>query len=345
MRMPANGLGKRRIGVLGAGSWGTALAQLLAAKGHDVDLWCFEAEVKEEIERRRENSAFLPGFRLSERITACNEFDRVVVGKDLLVVVVPSHVFRSTVQQAAPDVGSETVVVTATKGIEAKTHMTMTAILREVIPQVPEQRICALSGPSFAREVANQVPTLVTVACPSLETAATVQGVFATSYFRVYTNHDPIGVELAGAVKNVMAIAAGISDGLLLGSNTRAALVTRGLVEIRRLGLRLGADPRTFTGLAGMGDLVLTCTDEQSRNHTVGRKIGQGMKLQQILSHMRMVAEGVNTARSVYNLSRELGVEMPIAHQVYRILHEDLDPRKALHELMTRVLKHEMDET
>ena len=210
-------------------------------------------------------------------------------------------------------------------------------------PIFRKKKLTVLSGPSFAKEVAAQAPTVVTVAGKDPQIAELVQHVFATPYFRVYTNDDVLGVELGGAVKNVIAIASGILDGLGLGLNTRAALITRGLTEIRRLGINLGAQPRTFTGLAGVGDLILTCTGTLSRNYTVGKKIGRGMTLEAILGEMKMVAEGVKTARSVYNLSRKRGVEMPISHAIYHVLHEGLDPQKALHQLMTRDLKHELD--
>lgn len=220
----------------------------------------------------------------------------------------------------------------------------MSGVLREILHDTPEDYFAVLSGPSFAREVAGKIPTVVAVAAKDQNVAGFIQHVFATRYFRVYTNNDMIGVELGGAVKNVIAIASGTIEGLGLGLNARAALITRGLTEIRRLGLRLGANPRTFAGIAGVGDLVLTCTGDVSRNYTVGKKMGEGMKLNEILSEMRMVAEGVKTAKSVYNLSRKLGVEMPICHEVYRILYEDLPPKEAVHRLMTRTLKHELDE-
>ncbi|MFC1895037.1 NAD(P)H-dependent glycerol-3-phosphate dehydrogenase [Thermodesulfobacteriota bacterium] len=333
-----------RIGVLGAGSWGTALSQHLARKGYTLDLLVHEPDVKDQIQQLKENKSFFPGVKLSERIVASNDGETVVGNKNFIVVVVPSHVLRETASRVAPFVSKDAIVVSASKGIEIKTHLTMSGVLREVFGHVSPERIGALSGPSFAREVARGLPTLVTVAFTSQELAETAQEVFATPSFRVYTNQDLMGVELGGSVKNVMAIAAGISDGLGLGSNTRAALITRGLTEIRRLGVHLGADPRTFSGLAGVGDLVLTCTDDQSRNHTLGKKIGRGMKLDEILAEMRMVAEGVRTARSLYNLSRNVGVEMPIALQVYRILYEGVEPMKALRSLMTRSLRDELEE-
>ena len=220
----------------------------------------------------------------------------------------------------------------------------MSGVLREIFHEISEDSFAVLSGPSFAREVVRKVPTVVAVASKNQKVADFVQHIFATPYFRVYTNNDMIGVELGGSVKNVIAIASGITDGLGLGLNTRAALITRGLTEIRRLGLKLGANPRTFAGIAGVGDLVLTCTGDLSRNHTVGKKIGEGMKLNEILSEMRMVAEGVKTAKSVYNLSRKLGVEMPISHEVYHVLYDDIPPKEAVHRLMTRDLKQELDE-
>jgi glycerol-3-phosphate dehydrogenase (NAD(P)+) len=333
-----------KIGVVGAGSWGTALANLLGLKGFKIDLWIFEKEVKEQIETFAENKIFLPDFPLSSNLRPYNDMARVVSGKELVLIVVPSHVMRETVQKMSAHLSEETIVVSASKGIENKTHLTMSAVLKEVLPVISESSFAALSGPSFAREVAKEFPTVVTVASKDERVARYVQHVFATPYFRVYTSDDVVGVELGGAVKNVIAIAAGIIDGLGLGLNTRAALITRGLAEIRRLGTKLGANPHTFAGPAGVGDLVLTCTGSLSRNHTVGKKIGQGMKLTEILSEMRMVAEGVKTAKSVYNLSNKLGVDMPIAHEVYHILYEDIAPIEAVRRLMTRDLKNELDD-
>ncbi len=345
MRMKNNiNINDTRIGVVGAGSWGTALANLLGLKGFKIEHWVYEKEVKEQIQEHRENKVFLPGFSLSPNLFPSNDLAEVVSDKDLLLIVVPSHVMRETSHKMADYVSKETIIVSASKGIENKTHLTMSGVLKETLPEIPEGHFAVLSGPSFAREVAMNVPTLVTVASEDKKVASFVQHVFATPSFRVYTNDDMIGVELGGSVKNVIAIAAGIIDGLGLGLNTRAALITRGLTEIRRLGVKLGANPRTFTGLAGVGDLLLTCTGDLSRNHTVGKKIGEGKKLKEILSEMRMVAEGVKTAKSVYNLSRKLGVEMPISHKIYHILYDDLSPKEAVHMLMTRDLKQELDE-
>ena len=333
------------IGVVGGGSWGTALANLLASKGYSINLWVFEKEVKDQIIQSGENKMFLPDIKLSANIHPTNELAEAVLGKNLVVVVVPSHLMRAVTSKMTNAVSKDAIIVTASKGIENKTHLTMTGVLKETLVDIPHDRFVTLSGPSFAREVARNLPTLVTVACEELEVAAFVQQVFVSPYFRVYTSEDVIGVELGGSLKNVLAIGAGMVDGLQLGLNARAALITRGMTEIRRLGLKLGANPRTFTGLAGIGDLILTCTGDLSRNHTVGVKIGRGEKVSDILSQMRMVAEGVKTARSVYNLSRKLNVDMPIFHEAYRILYEDFSPKEAIYRLMTRDLKQELDET
>jgi len=333
-----------KIAVVGAGSWGTAIGDLLGSKGYPVSLWAFEKEVEDHIQKFHENKIFLPHHKLSSNISASNDLVEVITDKDLVVVVVPSHVMRNVIKEMARHLSDSVILISASKGIEQKTHLTMSGVIKENLPDVDEDRLAVISGPSFAKEVAQKIPTSVTVACKNPECAALVQHLFATPYFRVYSSDDIIGVELGGSVKNVIAIAAGITDGLGLGLNTRAALITRGMTEIRRLGLHLGANPRTFTGLAGFGDLVLTCTGNLSRNYTVGIKLGRGQKLQEILAEMRMVAEGIKTAKSVYNFSRKLGVEMPICHEVYRILYKDLAPQKAVHRLMTRTLKQELDE-
>ena len=333
-----------RVGVVGGGSWGTALANLLAGKGYTVDWWVFEEDLCRQLEQSLENTIFLPGVKLSENLRPTNDLVKAVAGKDLVLVVVPSHVMRQVTQQLTGHIEPHAILVSASKGIENETLLTMSGIISQTLSGIDEDRLAVLSGPSFAREVAQGLPTVVTVASKAIECAQKVQHVFVTPRFRVYTHDDVLGVELGGSVKNVIAIAAGIVDGMGLGLNTRAALITRGMTEIRRLGLAMGAHPRTFTGLAGIGDLVLTCTGDLSRNHTVGKKIGQGLKLKNVLADMRMVAEGVKTARSVYSLSLRLNVEMPICQAIYRILHEDLSPRDALFQLMTRDLKSELDE-
>ncbi|MFH2060760.1 MAG: NAD(P)H-dependent glycerol-3-phosphate dehydrogenase [Pseudomonadota bacterium] len=334
---------KTRIGVVGAGAWGTALAKLLADKGFSLDFWAFETEVKEQIESVRENKIFLPNVKLPQNIRPTNNLKIAVKDKDLVLVVVPSHCMRDVAGQMKAFVNSDTIVVTASKGIENKTHMTMTQILAQKIDHLPEDHFVVLSGPSFAKEVANQVPTAVAVASITREVGEYVQKIFSCPCFRVYINDDPVGTQIGGAMKNVLAIAAGICDGMKMGLNPRAALITRGLTEMNRLGKKLGADPLTLSGLAGVGDLLLTCTGDLSRNYTVGKQIGQGKKLDEIISEMRMVAEGVKTTRSVYNLSKKLGIDLPICNEVYHVLFENYKIEEIVDRLMNRVLKHEFD--
>ncbi|MBW2367483.1 MAG: NAD(P)-dependent glycerol-3-phosphate dehydrogenase [Deltaproteobacteria bacterium] len=329
------------IAVIGGGSWGTALANLLGENGYPVDLWVYEPEVKEQIASKRKNEWFLPGIPLSDNITPSNDLGDVVTGKKIVLLVVPSHVMRETAGKMATFLSPGATLISASKGIENVTHLTMSGVLKEVLPGVTDDQLVILSGPSFAKEVGKKVPSAVTVASKNLERARLVQTMFSNPYFRAYTHADVIGVELGGAVKNVIALAAGVIDGLQLGLNTRAAMITRGLAEIKRLGSQLGADPETFSGLSGVGDLILTATGDLSRNHTVGKKIGQGHTLGEILSDMQMVAEGVKTAKSVFNLSRKIDVEMPICHAIYHVLYDGLSAKTALQQLMTRDLKEE----
>ena len=334
---------KKEIGVIGAGSWGTALANLLAEKGYAVTLWVFEPDLCEILKRERENPVYLPKFILSENIKPTTSFAEVCLDKDIVVSVTPSHVVRSVISQTLPYLPDKSIIVSASKGIESDSLMTMSHVLKEVLPGKLHKTLVYLSGPSFAKEIIQKTPTAVAVASENMEAAGIVQEVFATSYFRVYTNSDVIGVELGGAVKNVIAIAAGVSDGLGFGYNTRAALITRGLAEISRLGVKMGANPLTFSGLAGLGDLVLTCTSDLSRNRSVGFRLGRGIKLKEILNEMKMVAEGVKTTKAVYRISKKLDVEMPITEQIYRLLYEDKPAKDVVTELMTRDLKCEMD--
>lgn len=331
----------RKIGVIGAGSWGTTLADLLAKRGHDVTLWAYESELVAEMRATRINSLFLPGIALSPALAFTNDLVAAVGGKELILCVVPTHVLRGVIRQALPAVPADAVIVSATKGIELDTLQAVSQIYEDLLPPDLYRRFAVLSGPSFAREVAQEMPTAVVAAAADEAIARQVQEIFTTPLFRVYTNSDVIGVELGGALKNVIAIAAGIVDGLGFGHNTRAALITRGLAEITRLGLAMGARSETFAGLAGMGDLVLTCTGDLSRNRTVGVQLGQGLTLTTILGRMRMVAEGVKTAESTFRLAGKLGVEMPITEQVYRVLYEDKPARDAVIELMARDLKPE----
>jgi len=330
-----------RIGVIGAGSWGTTLANLLAKKGLEVTLWAYEAELVTAMGTRRENPLFLPGVTLAPGLSVTNELRDAVEGKELILLASPSQVMRGVVTQVAPFLRPGVTLVNASKGIELDTFMTIDQVCATVLPPEVARRFCVLSGPSFAREVALEMPTAVVAAAADLAVATAVQRLFTTDYFRVYTNSDVVGVEIGGALKNVIAVAAGISDGLGFGYNTRAALITRGLAEMTRLGAAMGANSGTFAGLAGMGDLVLTCTGDLSRNRTVGVRLGKGELLADILGDMRMVAEGVKTAESAWRLARRVGVEMPITEKVYQILHEDKPARQAVLELMTRDLKAE----
>ncbi|WP_298038069.1 NAD(P)H-dependent glycerol-3-phosphate dehydrogenase [uncultured Desulfuromonas sp.] len=329
------------IGVIGAGSWGTTLADLLARKGYPVSLWAFEPELAEGMERSRENDLYLPGFVLAENLSVTSDLAGAVSGKEMLVLVSPSQVMRRVMEGAASHIGPDTLIVSASKGIENDTLLPMSDVLEAVLPEGLSGQLAFLSGPSFAREVAAGMPTAVVAASSDAGVARRVQEAFNTDCFRVYTGDDVVGVELGGALKNVVALAAGVCDGLGFGYNSRAALITRGLAEMTRLGVAMGARPETFAGLAGMGDLVLTCTGDLSRNRTVGMELGRGRKLDDILAGMQMVAEGVKTTLSAYQLARKLGVEVPITEQMYSILYEDKDPRQAVSDLMLRRLKSE----
>jgi glycerol-3-phosphate dehydrogenase (NAD(P)+) len=332
---------ERQIGVIGAGSWGTTLANLLAKKGFNLTLWVYEDALIQPIATKRENPLYLPEVNLSQNITPTNSLKEVCEHKDLLISVLPSQVVRQVIKKTCPYLSPQVKLVSATKGIENNTLLTMSKVLREVLTLKNGKRVAILSGPSFAFEVSKEIPTAVTIASESQELAKEVQHIFSTPYLRVYTNPDVIGVELGGALKNIIAIAAGISDGLGFGYNTRAALITRGLAEISRLALKLGANPITLSGLAGLGDLILTCTGELSRNRSVGIKLGKGMALTHILEDMRMVAEGIKTTKSAYDLSKKMKVEMPITEQVYCILYHNKKPKEAVTELMERDLKVE----
>jgi glycerol-3-phosphate dehydrogenase (NAD(P)+) len=330
-----------KIAVIGGGSWGTALAGHLANKGHDTLLWAYEPELVEEINSGHSNSLFLPGIRLHESLTCTGSLQEAVSGRGIVLLVTPVQVMRSVLKQLASHLSPDAVVANASKGIELETLLSVSQICSELLGEQVLSRYVALSGPTFAREVAMELPSLIVAASRNQESAARIQAALSDSSLRVYTNSDVTGVELGGAVKNVIAIAAGICDGLGFGHNARAALITRGLAEMNRLGQVMGAQASTFAGLAGMGDLVLTCTGDLSRNRTVGFKLGQGQRLADILSEMRMVAEGVKSAESVYLLARRLEVEMPIVEKTYQILHEDKPAKQAVMELMARDLKAE----
>ncbi|MEY2733071.1 MAG: hypothetical protein RL340_130 [Gemmatimonadota bacterium] len=327
-----------RCAVIGAGAWGTALANLLAENGHETLLWAYEPEVADAIAERHENTRFLAGVTLHPALQATDELQEATAGAELIVFASPSHALRRVAQEAASGIAAGVPLVVATKGIEAERFALMTDVVAEEVPGHP---VVALSGPSFALEVAQHLPTALVAACADLAVAQLVQRTLSTSAFRVYTQRDVVGVELGGALKNVMAVATGIADGLALGYNARAALITRGLAEMTRLGVALGADPLTFAGLAGVGDLVLTCTGSLSRNRQVGLAIGEGATLAEVLAGRDTVAEGVATTASAHALATREGVEMPIVAAVHRVLFERQPARWALVELMTRDLKEE----
>jgi len=329
------------IGVIGAGAWGTALALLLAGKGHDVALWMYEKDLAEETARTRENRVYLPGFILPANIAVTSRLEAAVTGKQYILSVAPSHTVRALSAAFAPHLADNAVIISASKGIEIDTLKPLSDVLRETLPPRFHRRLCFLSGPSFAKEVAQNMPTAVALASNDPEVGKLAQQVLSAPSFRVYTNPDVIGVELGGSVKNVIAIAAGVLEGLGFGHNTMAALITRGLAEMARLGVAMGAYPATFSGLAGMGDLVLTCTGGLSRNRTLGVRLGRGERLEDILRGAATVAEGVRTTKAARDLAKRHHVEMPVVEEVYRILYEGKDPRQALRDLMTRELKDE----
>jgi glycerol-3-phosphate dehydrogenase (NAD(P)+) len=328
-----------RVAVVGAGNWGTALANLLAHKNYDVTIWSFEPDVADAINTQHQNPKYLRGIELNPALRATGDLREAVADRNWIISVSPAQHVRRVLQQAKDFLARDAIVVSASKGIEIASLKTMDAVLAEVTGGLPAPTF--LSGPSFAFEVARDLPTAVTVASHDAESAARTQQLFQAPRFRVYTTADVIGVELGGALKNVIAVAAGMVVGLGLGHNALAALITRGLAEMARLGTALGADPVTFSGLAGMGDLILTCTGELSRNRSVGVALGQGRSLQEILAGMQMVAEGVDTARAAHALAQKAGIEMPIVAQVHGVLFENRSAREALETLMLREPKPE----
>jgi glycerol-3-phosphate dehydrogenase (NAD(P)+) len=333
-----------KVAVIGAGSWGTAIAGVLAGKGLQTVLWGHNEEHVAVLKTDRENKRYLPGHTFSEFLEIEADLKEAATGADVVCMVVPSHGYRAVFEKLIPYLKTGASIVSAVKGIENNSLMTMTQVMRDTLGSAQTAKnltLSVLSGPSFAKEVAQGLPTLVTVGCDELEKAVFLQNVFVSERFRVYAAQDMIGLEISAALKNIVAIAAGISDGLGYGLNSRAALITRGLAEITRMGVAMGADPVTFSGLSGIGDLVLTCTGDLSRNRTVGLKLGQGKKLSQILNEMEMVAEGVKTTKSVHDLVSKMEVEMPILDQVYQILYKEKECSKAVSDLLTRDLKVE----
>ena len=335
----------QRIAVIGAGAWGTALADSFAETGHEVMLWVFEADLCARMASHGENDLYLPGIALHENLRFTSDLaEAASAGQDVLVSVMPSHVVRAVWTKLAAWVHEETLVASATKGVEEKTLALPTRIITECIGATggAERALACLSGPTFARELAERKPTAITAASEDPGVAHAIQEMLSAPNFRIYTGADPVGAQLGGALKNVIALAAGVADGMELGLNARAALIVRGLAEIARLGVAMGGRAETFAGLAGMGDLVLTCTGDLSRNRTVGVRLGQGEPLQKILESMTAVAEGVSTAPAAVGLADEYGVEMPICREVHAVLFEGRNPGDAVQDLMARPLRAEL---
>ena len=330
-----------KISVLGAGGWGTTLAILLHYNGHNVTLWEYKKSYAKELIKKRINTDYLPGIKIPKEILITHDIEESTEDKNLIVLAVPSQFLRGVVKGISYHRIEDAILVSVSKGIEKNTLMTMSQMLKDVFPHLNENQIGVISGPSHAEEVSQRVPTAVVAASIDIETSKTIQTAFMTSYFRIYASTDILGVELGGAFKNIIAIGAGIIDGAGFGDNTKAAIMTRGVAEISRLGLAMGARPETFAGLSGMGDLIVTCMSRHSRNRYVGEQIGKGKTLKEILKSMEQVAEGVETTRSAKQLAAKNDIETPITNEVYKILYEDKDPVKATTDLMTRDMKTE----
>lgn len=331
------------VAVIGAGSYGTCLAFLLASAGHDVMLWARGEAFADELQRTRVNQAYLPGFTLPAAVTVTAELERAVRGRKIIVGVTPSHAIRDVLGRAAAWLDPDVVVVNASKGLEESTLQTIEEVYRDIFPPAIAARATYLSGPTFAAEIAGGMPSAIVLAGRDPEATRFVQRQISTDRFRTYSSDDVTGVLVGGAIKNVIAIAAGVSDGLGFGSNARAALITRGLAEITRIGVTMGAQPSTFAGLSGIGDLVLTCSSDTSRNRKVGLALGQGRTMKEILSDMRMVAEGVKTTAVAHALASKLSVPAPLTSVMYAIVHQDAPARDTMQKLMQRSLKSEKD--
>jgi glycerol-3-phosphate dehydrogenase (NAD(P)+) len=331
-----------KITVIGGGAWGTAIASHVARRAHDVTLWAFEAEVAQAINTSHENTVYLPGIKLPESLKASADMAQALAGAELVVLVPPSSHLRRVTQSLAPHLPPGVRVLVATKGIEENSLKLMSEVLAETLPAVSQDRLAFLSGPNFAKEVAGALPTDSVVASTDAACAEFMQEALHAPNFRVYTSQDPIGVQVGGAIKNVLAIATGTCDGLGLGLNARAALMTRGLSEMTRLGVALGADPLTFLGMAGVGDLILTCTGDLSRNRTLGMKLAEGVNPSEYLKTVRSVAEGYWTAAAAHGLAKKVGVEMPVTEQVYLVLHEGRPLTEAMRSLLLRGTKSEL---
>jgi glycerol-3-phosphate dehydrogenase (NAD(P)+) len=330
-----------RLAIIGAGSWGTALSIVLAPRFSSVRLWVYEQDLAGRMRAGRENDVYLPGFPIRSNVDVVTGFPEALDGAEIVLGVMPSHRARSVYERMAPLLDQSMLLVSATKGIETGSLLRMSEVIQQVLGKKLAPKIAVLSGPTFAKEVARGEPTALVVASAASDAAAAVQQAFSGASFRLYTNSDPVGVEIGGAVKNVVAIGAGVCHGLGLGSNAMAALITRGLAEITRLALAAGGEARTLAGLAGLGDLLLTCTGTLSRNRTVGLELAAGRKLDEITGSMQMVAEGIETTKAAVGLAKRHGIEMPIAEQMYAMLYEARPPKEAIRQLMERSLKGE----
>lgn len=330
-----------KVSVLGAGGWGTTLAILLHNNGHNVTLWEYKRNYAKVLSKHRENKTYLPGVKIPKEIVITHSLEDACENQYMIVIAVPSQFIRSVLDKIKNIDYGDALFVSVSKGIENDTLLTVSQIIKDDLKDIDENKIGVLSGPSHAEEVVKKIPTAVVAASKNEETAKKIQIAFMTSYFRVYSSTDIIGVELGGALKNVIAIGAGIIDGAGFGDNTKAAIMTRGIAEISKMGISLGAKPETFAGLSGMGDLIVTCMSKHSRNRYVGEQIGKGKKLKDVLKSMEMVAEGVRTCKSVYELSTKYNIEAPIVEAVYNILYLEKDPFNITYDLMTREMKSE----
>lgn len=329
------------LAIIGAGSWGTALAIVLAPRFPQIRLWVYEPDLAERMRETRDNDIYLPGCLIPTNVEITNDLGVALQAPDVLLSAVPSHLVRRLYQEMLPQLGDKTIFVSATKGLEVGSLLRSSEIISELVSPKFRPKVAAISGPTFAHEVGTGNPTALVVASTDVETAQCIQSQFAGPTFRLYTSSDPVGVEIGGSIKNVVAIGAGVAYGLGMGHNTMAALITRGLAEITRLAVALGGDARTLSGLAGLGDLVLTCTGELSRNRAVGVELARGRKLAEITGSMRMVAEGIKTTEAAIELARRHSVEMPITEQMHQMLHFGLPPREAVRQLMERSLRSE----
>ncbi|GIN96523.1 glycerol-3-phosphate dehydrogenase [NAD(P)+] [Siminovitchia terrae] len=335
---------KKKIAVIGAGSWGTALALVLADNGHQVNLWMRSKEQQSEIHECKTNQKYLPGISLPDNITGFHSLPEALEDVDISVIAVPTKAIRETMRNIVKVINTQMVFVHVSKGVEPDSLKRISEMIEEEVPQEQLKAVVALSGPSHAEEVSLRHPTTVAVSSKDMAAAEKIQDLFMNQHFRVYTNPDLLGVEIGGALKNIIALAAGISDGLGYGDNAKAALITRGLAEISRLGTKMGANPLTFSGLAGIGDLIVTCTSVHSRNWKAGNMLGKGQSLDEVLENMGMVVEGVRTTKAAHQLAEKYETNMPITEALYNVLFKDVDPKEAVDQLMQRIKKNEMED-